>query len=160
MVIYTADLQDSQPNRLYTRLPGVNIKLLFTRQPFQSQFRYIHGSRVYILCHMKSLFTRQSFKSQVGYKHCCRVHTKIVIYTAAVQEPNRLLYIAARCIIKNVIYTAAVQEPIRLNSRLLGIHIQCLITEPNRNGHLDGLQRSCPGTTHISDTISRCFQMP
>ena len=112
MVIYTAALQDSQPNRLYTRLPGVNIKLLFTRQQFKSQFRYKYGSRVYILSHMKSLFTRQPFKSQ-GYIHCCRVHTKIVIYTAAVQEPNRLLYIAAGCINKIVIYTSAVQEPIQ-----------------------------------------------
>ena len=25
MVIYTASLHDSKPNRLYTRLPGVNI---------------------------------------------------------------------------------------------------------------------------------------
>ena len=39
MVIYTAALQDSQPNRLYTRLPGVNMKFIFTRPPFQSLFR-------------------------------------------------------------------------------------------------------------------------
>ena len=46
MVICTAALQYSQPNRLYTRLPDVNIKLLFTRQPFQCHFSYIQGCRV------------------------------------------------------------------------------------------------------------------
>ena len=62
IVIYTAAVQE--PNRLYTLLPGVYIKSLFTRQPF---------------------------KSQLGYIHCCRVYIhEIVIYTAAVQEPNRL----------------------------------------------------------------------
>ena len=44
MVIYTAVVQE--PIRLYTRQPGVSIKLLYTRQPFQSKFRYIHGCRV------------------------------------------------------------------------------------------------------------------
>ena len=52
-----------EPVQIYTRLPCV---------------------------HIKSLFTRQSFKSQIGYIHSCRVYTKNVIYTAAVQEPNRL----------------------------------------------------------------------
>ena len=94
MVICTAALQYSQPNRLYTRPPGVNIKLLFTRQPCQSHFSYIHGCRVshkiavytaaiqepnrlYTLLpgvYKKSLFTRQPFKSQIGYIHCCRVY--------------------------------------------------------------------------------------
>ena len=59
--IYTAAVPD--PIQIYTRLPCVHIKSLFIRQPFKSQF---------------------------GYIHCCRVSTKIVIYTAAVQEPNRL----------------------------------------------------------------------
>ena len=63
MFIYTAALQVSQPNQLYTRLPGVNIKLLFSRQPFQSQFKYIYTA---VVC-----------------PH------KFAIYTAAIQEPNR-----------------------------------------------------------------------
>ena len=62
IVIYTAVIKE--PNRLYTSMPGVYIKLLFTRQPF---------------------------KCQLGYMHCCRVYIhEIVIYTAAVQEPTRL----------------------------------------------------------------------
>ena len=44
--IYTAAVQEAQLNRLCTRLPGVNIKLLFTRQQFQSQFRYIRSCHV------------------------------------------------------------------------------------------------------------------
>ena len=44
IAIYTAAVQE--PNQLYTRQPGVSIKLLYTRQPYQSKFRYIHGCRV------------------------------------------------------------------------------------------------------------------
>ena len=44
-VIYTAVIQE--PNRLYTLLPGVYTKSLFTRQPFKSQIGYIHCCRVY-----------------------------------------------------------------------------------------------------------------
>ena len=43
-VIYTAAVQE--PNRIYTRLPRVSLKLLLTRQPFQSQIGYIHGCQV------------------------------------------------------------------------------------------------------------------
>ena len=45
IAIYTVAIQE--PNRLYTLLPGV---------------------------YKKSLFTRQSLKSQIGYIHCCRVY--------------------------------------------------------------------------------------
>ena len=38
MVIYTAAVQEAQPNWLYTRLPDVNIKLLFTRQSLAHTF--------------------------------------------------------------------------------------------------------------------------
>ena len=58
---YTAAIPE--PIQIYTRLPCV---------------------------HIKSLFTRQQFKSQIGYIHCCREYTKTGIYTAAVKEPNRL----------------------------------------------------------------------
>ena len=62
IAIYTAAIQEL--NRLYTLLPVVYKKTLFTRQPL---------------------------RSQLGYIHCCRVYIhEIVIYTAAVQEPNRL----------------------------------------------------------------------
>ena len=65
IVIYTAAVKE--PNRLYTLLPGVYIKLLLTWQPS---------------------------KSQLGYKHCCRVYIHAIVnYTAAVQEPT--IHIAA-----------------------------------------------------------------
>ena len=85
IAIYTAAIQE--PNRLYTLLPGVY------------QNCYLQGSRsraksaIYIAAggYIKLLFTLQPFKSQIGYIHCCWVYIhKIVIYTAAVQEPNRL----------------------------------------------------------------------
>ena len=47
IVIYTAAVQEAQPNRLYARQPGVNLKLLFTRQPFIAILYFMHGSRVY-----------------------------------------------------------------------------------------------------------------
>ena len=103
--------------------------------------RYLHGSHssaksaIYIAagCIQKSLFTRQPFKSQIGYIHCCRVYTKIVIYTARIQEPNRLytllprvyidcylhgshsransaLYIAAGCIYMKLLFN---QQPFK-----------------------------------------------
>ena len=46
IAIYTAAIQE--PNRLYTLLPGV---------------------------YKKSLFTRQLLKGQIDYMHCCRVYT-------------------------------------------------------------------------------------
>ena len=47
IAIYTAAVPE--PIQIYTRLPCV---------------------------HIKSLFTRQSFKSQIGYTHCCRMYTQ------------------------------------------------------------------------------------
>ena len=109
IVIYTAAIQE--PNRLYSLLPGVykkNRYLHGSRSRAKSAIyiaagciqenRYLHGSRsgaksvIYIAagCIHILLFTRQLFKSQLGYIHCCRVYLhEIVIYTAAVQEPNR-----------------------------------------------------------------------
>ena len=86
MVNCKAAVQEAQPNQLYTGLPGVNIKLLFTQQPFQSQFRYTRLPCV----HIKSLFTRPHFrlKSAIYIAHGCI--QKIIIYMAAVQESNRL----------------------------------------------------------------------
>ena len=85
IAIYTAAIQE--PNRLYTLLPG------------EYKNRYLHGSRsraksvIYIAagCIHRLLFTRQPFKSQLSFIYCCRVYIhEIVIYTAAVQELNRL----------------------------------------------------------------------
>ena len=45
MVIYTAAVPE--PIQLYTRLSCAYMKWLFTRQPFQSQFSYIHDCRVH-----------------------------------------------------------------------------------------------------------------
>ena len=142
-----------------------------------NQISYFHGSP-------------SRFSARIGYIHGCRVSTyncyftaavpeqiqtlytaavcphKIAIYTAAIQEPNRLytllpgvykkcylhgnrsrpksaIYIDAGCINKIVISTAAIQEPIQdklRNTRGFGVHIQCFITEPNRNGRFDGSQ--------------------
>ena len=112
IAIYTAAIQE--PNRLhyvYTLLPGIYKKSLFTRQPFKSQIGYIHCCRVYTKIvsytaavqepnplytllsgvYIKLLFIRQPFKSKLGYIHCCRLYIhETIIYTAAVQEPNRL----------------------------------------------------------------------
>ena len=114
IAIYTAAIQE--PNRLYTLLPGVYKKMLFTRQPF---------------------------KSQIGHIHCCRVYTKNIIYTAAVQELNRLyillpgvyiklllhgshsransaICISAGCIYKKVLFT---RQPFK--SQIGYIHVHC-----------------------------------
>ena len=93
MIIYTAALQKSQPNRLYKRLPGQHIIAIYTAAvPEQIQTIYTAAvcqhkiafytaaiqepNRLYTLLpgvYKKSLFTRQPFKSQIGYIHCCRV---------------------------------------------------------------------------------------
>ena len=110
IAIYMAAVPE--PIQIYTRLPCVHIKSLFTRQSSNSQLgythccrvytqnRFLHGSRsraksalyIYAGCihYIKLLFTRQPFKGQIGYihVHCCRLYIhKIVIYTAANQEP-------------------------------------------------------------------------
>ena len=97
---FAAAGQEALLNRLYTRLPGIHIKLLFTQKPFQSQFRYIHGNRVPI---------------QNCYLHGSHSIAKSDIY------------IAAECIIKIVINTTAVQEPKQLNTLLLGVYIELLL---------------------------------
>ena len=92
-VIYTTAVQEAHPIRLYTRLPGVNIKLLFTRSRANSDIYTAavcphkiviytaaiqEPNRLYTLLpggYKKSLFTRQPFKSQIGYIHCCPVYT-------------------------------------------------------------------------------------
>ena len=81
IAIYTTAVQE--PNRLYTRQPGVSIKLLYTRQPFQSKFRYVQGCRVSTLN---------------GYLHGSRSRAKSAIYTAAV------------CPYKMIIHSAVIQS--------------------------------------------------
>ena len=54
IVIYTAAVQE--PNRLYILLSGAYIKLLFTRQPFKSQFKMNSGL---LGVHIQCLFTQQ-----------------------------------------------------------------------------------------------------
>ena len=90
MVIYTAALQVSQPNWLYTRLPGVNIKFLFTRQPCQSEFGYIHGCRV---------------STNNRYLHGSHSRAKSAIYIAAGCIKNRYLH-GSRSRAKSDIYIA------------------------------------------------------
>ena len=116
MVICTAALQYSQPNRLYTRLPGVNIKLLFTRQPFESHFSYIHGCRVSAedIC---TVAGRESMY-QNGY-----LHGSPSIFSA-----KSAIYTAAGCQHKIAIYTAAFREPFQLYTRLPCVHIKSLFT--------------------------------
>ena len=111
IAIYTAAVPE--PIQIFTRLPCVHIKLLFTRQPF---------------------------KSQIGYIHCCRVYTKIIIYMATVQEPNPLYTLLPGVWIKLLFTRQPFKSQFKIESRLLGSHIQCLITEPNRNGRFDDSQ--------------------
>ena len=83
ITIYTAAIPE--PIQIYTRLPCVHIKSLFTWQQFKSQIGYIHCCRLYTKnrylhgspsraksaikfvagCIDKLLSTRQPFKSQI-----------------------------------------------------------------------------------------------
>ena len=92
IAIYTAAVPE--PIQIYTRLPCVHIKSLFTRHPFKTQIGYIHCSRVYPKncylhgsrsrvksaiyiaagCIQKSLFTRQPFKIQFKISGLLGVH--------------------------------------------------------------------------------------
>ena len=74
-----------------------------------------------VCLHIKSLFTRQPFKSQIGYIHCCRVYRKNRYLHGNRSRAKSAIYIAAGCIHKTVIYTAAVQEPNRLYTLLPGV---------------------------------------
>ena len=67
--------------------------------------------------HIKSLFTRQPFKSQIGYKYCCRVYKNRNLHGSR-SRAKSAIYIAAGCIHKTVICTAANQEPNRLYTLL------------------------------------------
>ena len=107
IVIYTAAVQEAQPNRLYARQPGVNLKLLFTRQPVQIYTR--------LPCvHIKSLFTRQPFKNQIGYIYCCRVNRKNRYLHGSRSRAKSAIYIAAACIHKIVFLHGS---RLRANSR-------------------------------------------
>ena len=91
IALYTAAVPERI--QMYTRLPFVHIKLLFTRQPLKSQIGYIYiaaGSikkiviytaavqepnRLYTWlpgAHIKLFFAQQPFKSQIRYIHCSR----------------------------------------------------------------------------------------
>ena len=70
MVIYTAALQDSQPNRLNTRLPCQHIIVIYTAA-VPEQIQTIYTAAV-----------------------CSH---KIAIYTTAIQEPNRLFTLLSGC---------------------------------------------------------------
>ena len=99
MVIHMAAVRE--PIQLYTRLPCINIKWLFTRQPFQSQFSYIHDCRVH---------------TWNGYSHGSRSRANSAIYTTAL------------CTHEMVIHMAAVRESILLYTRLPCINIKWLFT--------------------------------
>ena len=111
MVICTAAVQEAQPNQLYTRLPGtcqhkIAIYTAAVPEPIQIYTR--------LPCvHNKSLFTRQPFKTQIGYIHCSQVYTKNRYLHASRSRVKSAIYIAAGCIHKTVIYTAAIQDPIQ-----------------------------------------------
>ena len=98
-----------KPILIYTWLPCVYIKLLFSRQPFKSKIGYgrgyIHG------CRWESMY-------QNGYLHGrpSRFSAKSAIYTAAGYQHNI------------DICTAAVPEPIQIYTRLPCVHIKSLFT--------------------------------
>ena len=106
IAIYTTAV--SKPSQIYTRLPCV---------------------------HIKSFNTRQPFNSQIGYIHCGRVYTKIVIYTAAIQEPNRLYTLLPGVYIKLLFARQPFKSQFKINSRLLGFHMQCLITKKQNKAY-------------------------
>ena len=109
IAIYTAAVPKPSQVYMYTRLPCVHIKSILHGSHLRAK------SAIYIAagCIQKSLFTRQPFKSQIGYIHCCRVYTKDRYLHGSRSRAKSAIYIAARCIHKIVIYTAAVQEPIQ-----------------------------------------------
>ena len=116
--IYTAAF--SEPFQLYTRLPCVHIKSLFTRQPFKSQIGYIHCCRVYTKSMAEDIYTAAGWESmyQNGY-----LHGSLSIFLA-----KSAIYTAAGCQHKNAIYTAAFSEPFQLYTRLPCVHIKSLFT--------------------------------
>ena len=71
--------------------------------------------------------------SQIGYirVHCSRVSTKIVIYTAAIQKANRLYTLLPGVYIKLLFTRQQLKSKFKIKSGLLGVHVQCLNTEPN-----------------------------
>ena len=99
IVIYTAAVPEQI--LIYTRLPCVYMKWLFTRQPFKSQISYIHGSRV---------------SASNCYTHGSRSRANFDVYTAAV------------CLHEMVIYTAVVKELNRLYTRLPCVLIKLSFT--------------------------------
>ena len=76
IAIYTAAIQE--PNRLYTLLPDV---------------------------YKKSLFTRQPIKSQIGYIHCWWVYTYNCYLHSSHPRANLAIYIAAGCIYIKLLLT-------------------------------------------------------
>ena len=84
IAIYTAAVPERI--QIYTPLPCVHTKSLFTRQPFKSQIGYIYGCQVYKNRYLHG--SRSKAKSAI-YIAAVRLH-KTVICTAAIQEPNRL----------------------------------------------------------------------
>ena len=97
--IYTAAVPE--PIQIYTRLPCV---------------------------HIKSLFTRHSFKTQIGYIHCSQVYPKNCYLHGSRSRVKSAIYIAAGCIQKSLFTWQPFKIQFKINSRLLGVHILCLFT--------------------------------
>ena len=135
IVIYTAALQDSQPNRLYTRLPGVNIKLLFTRPPFQSEFRSIHGCRVSTL----NRYLHGSHSRVKSTTYIAAGCIKIFIYTAAVQEQNRLYTLLPDVFIKLLFARQPIKSQIGYihYCRRVTVHLRLYFVYINNHRNLD-----------------------
>ena len=141
MVIYTAALQDPQPNRLYTWLPGVNahkIAIYTAAVPGPIQI-YTRQPCIYPLPHEVAIYTAAIPEPiQIYTRQPCiyPLPHEVAIFTAAIQDSSRLYTLqpgaykncylhgsrssaksavihCCWCIIKIVIYTAAVQEPIQ-----------------------------------------------
>ena len=108
IAIYKAAVPE--PIQIYTRLPCVHIKSLFTRQPFKSQIGYIHCCRVYTFnCYLHGSHSRA--KSAIYITAGC-IYINCYLHGSRPRAKSAI-YIAAGCINKIVIYMAAVQEPIQ-----------------------------------------------
>ena len=77
---------------------------------------------------MLTLSSMENLIVQCNHVHCCRMYTNIVIYTTVFQEPNRLYILLSGAYIKLFFTRQPFKSKFKINSGLLGVHIQCLFT--------------------------------
>ena len=106
IAIYTAAVLD--PIQIYTRLPCVHIKMLFTRQPSKSQV-YIHCCRMYTKT--DDLHTQRIWRAPLGLLNLtnwiCPSSLKCFTHDADIYEITfkSAIYIASGCIYIKLLFT-------------------------------------------------------